>query len=296
MGEAAALGSAILWALASILMGAQAGRLPALVISALRSLFAAGFLVVVAAVMLVAGRTPPPPAMQALGLAGSGVLGFGIGDTLYIGSLGRVGVSRAFPISMAVYPLLTIILAVLLLGEAVTPVMLAGTFLIIWGVYLIVSSGQAVKAGEPMTDRRQVVAGVGLVVMAAALWALASVWLRVVSDGVEPVLAQALRLPLAGLVTAMVAAGAGYRLHPCRYSRRDLMALLVTGIIGTGVGSLLFLIAVQRAGAALTAVLSSSAPLFAMPMAALLLGERVTRRVAAGTAISIVGIWLVLLG
>jgi DME family drug/metabolite transporter len=297
MGEAAALGSAFLWAVSSILMGAQAGRIPTLVISALRGLFAAVFLVAAAVVMVAIGRTAAPPLTHALGLAASGVIGFGIGDTLYIGSLHRVGVSRAFPISMAVYPLLTIALAVVLLGEGVTPVMMVGTLLTIAGVYLIVAAGRATAGGgEPIVRRKQLAYGLAMVVVASALWALASVWLRSAADGVEPILAQAVRMPVAGVVMAFVAAGAGHRLHPGRYSTRDLAALLVTGVIGTGVGSLLFLVAVQRSGAAPTAVLSSSAPLFAMPMAALLLGERITPRVAAGTVVSIVGIWLVIAG
>jgi drug/metabolite transporter (DMT)-like permease len=56
---------------------------------------------------------------------------------------------------------------------------------------------------------------------------------------------------------------------------------------------MLFVLAVQRAGAAKTAVLSSTAPLFALPLAALLLGERLTGRVILGTLLSIAGVWLV---
>lgn len=296
VGEAAALGSAFLWALSNILMGSQAGRVPTVVISALRGLFGAVFLAAVAAVMYVGGRTALPTLPAALGLAGSGVLGFGIGDTLYIGSLHRVGVSRAFPISMAVYPLVTIVLAVLWLDETVTALMLAGTVLTLGGVWLIVSGGRAPgKQGEPVLGRRDLVLGLSFVAVASVLWAFASVWLRAAAHGVEPVMAQAIRIPVAGLATAMLALAGGHTLSPLGYGRRSVIALLLTGIVGTAVGSLLFFIGLQRAGAAPAAVLSSSAPLFAMPMAALLLGERITPRVAAGTALSIAGIWLVVL-
>jgi drug/metabolite transporter, DME family len=296
VGESAALASAFLWALSNILMGSQAGRVPTVVISALRGLFGAVFLAVVAAVMYAAGRTAFPTMSAALGLAGSGVLGFGIGDTLYIGSLHRVGVSRAFPISMAVYPLVTIVLAVLWLDETVTALMIAGTVLTLGGVWLIVSGGQAAsKAGEPVVSRNDLVMGLSFVAIASVLWAFASVWLRSAAEGVEPVMAQAIRIPVAGVATAMLALAGGHALSLRGYGRRSLMALLLTGIVGTAVGSLLFLVGLQRAGAAPAAVLSSAAPLFAMPMAALLLGERITPRVAAGTALSIAGIWLVVL-
>ena len=73
------------------------------------------------------------------------------------------------------------------------------------------------------------------------------------------------------------------------------MILGTAGVMGAGVGSMLYVLAVQQAGAARTAILSSTAPLFALPMAALLLHERITPRVVAGTLLSIVGIWLVTL-
>ena len=53
------------------------------------------------------------------------------------------------------------------------------------------------------------------------------------------------------------------------------------------------MIGIQRAGAARTAILSSTGPLFALPLAALALQERVTRQIAVGTVLSIAGIWLV---
>jgi drug/metabolite transporter (DMT)-like permease len=297
LGEGAALASAFLWALSNILMGSQAGRVPTVVISALRGLFGAVFLAAAAAAMYMAGRTAFPTLPAALGLAGSGIMGFGIGDTLYIGSLHRVGVSRAFPISMAVYPLLTIVLAVVLLDERITGLMIAGTVLTLAGVWLIVSGGEAAaKAGEPAISHKELMLGLAFVAIASVLWACATVWLRSAADGVEPVMAQAIRIPAAGIVTAGIALVGGHVLYPRHYGQRSLMALLLTGIVGTALGSLLFVVGLQRAGAASAAVLSSSAPLFAMPMAAFALGEQITRRVTAGTALSIAGIWLVILG
>ncbi|HEV8635891.1 MAG TPA: EamA family transporter [Chloroflexota bacterium] len=47
-------------------------------------------------------------------------------------------------------------------------------------------------------------------------------------------------------------------------------------------------------GVRLPAALSSTAPIFAAPLAALFLGERLSPRIGAGTVLSILGIWLVL--
>lgn len=294
MGEAAALGSAFLWALSNILMGSQSDRMPAIVISALRCVYAALFLSAVAVVLVLAGSVRYPSAVAALGLAGSGVLGLGVGDTLYIRGLGHIGVSRAFPVSMALYPLLTFVLAVAWLDEQVTPAVIAGTVLIIAGVLLVVSDRQAARRDEKTMPPGEAWLGVALVALASGLWAFASVWPRSAADGVQPVVAQAIRLPVAAIATAAVVRGVGHSLSPSGYGRRGAWALVATGVLGTGVGSMLFVIAVQDTGAAKTAVLSSTAPLFALPMAAALLSERITARVVVGTAVSIAGIWLVL--
>ena len=93
----------------------------------------------------------------------------------------------------------------------------------------------------------------------------------------------------------MVAWSAGQALWPASYGRRSLATMTAAGVLGTGAGSLLWVVGVQHAGAARTAILSSTAPLFALPLAAVFLHERITRRVAVGTVLSIAGIWLVTL-
>lgn len=299
IGESAALGSAFLWALSNILMGSESARVPAVVISALRMLYGALFLAAVMAVVAAAGAAAYPTLPRALAIGASGALGLGIGDTLYIGSLRRVGINRAFPISSAVYPLLTFVLGVALLDEQITLPVAFGSVLILIGVSLIVAGGPA-PAGENdapgaghRRGGRETWLGLGLVLAASVLWAVAAVWLRSAAAGVQPVLVQAIRMPAALVVTAAVASSTGHALRPRRYGRRSLWALMITGVLGTGVGSLMFVVAVQQAGAARTAVLSTTGPLFGLPMAALLLHERVTPRIAVGTVLSIAGIWLV---
>jgi drug/metabolite transporter (DMT)-like permease len=69
----------------------------------------------------------------------------------------------------------------------------------------------------------------------------------------------------------------------------------LAGLIGTGIGSVLFIYAVENLGAARTAFVTTSAPLFALPMGFLFLSERLTPRILLGTGVTIAGLWLVLL-
>jgi drug/metabolite transporter (DMT)-like permease len=64
-------------------------------------------------------------------------------------------------------------------------------------------------------------------------------------------------------------------------------------LVGTGVGTLFFIMAIQQAGAGRTAVLTSTAPLMAIPFSMLWLSERPTRWTLAGTVLTTTGIVLV---
>jgi drug/metabolite transporter (DMT)-like permease len=57
---------------------------------------------------------------------------------------------------------------------------------------------------------------------------------------------------------------------------------------------LLFLVAIQYAGAGKAAVLTSCAPLFGLPLSARYLKERVTARILWGTGLVVTGIFFLL--
>jgi drug/metabolite transporter, DME family len=309
MGEAAALLSALMWAGSSTLMGWGTGRLPSAVVSALRLVGATVLLWVVAAVLVAGGRLDGVSALHALSLAASGILGPAVGDTIYIRSMRAIGVARAFPISMAAFPLMTVLLAAPFAGEPITAGMLVGGALVIVGAYLVAvrPTPEPLPVFEPEVEpesspRPSLPAemsqgserfGVVLVLVAAAIWAVASVWTVNAARDLSPVTVAAIRMPAAALFTIVLARASWGALRGATFDRRTLAMVLGAGMVGTGLGSLVWVFAVQHAGAARTAILSSMAPIFALPLAALWLKERVTGRVVIGTLISIAGVWLV---
>ena len=70
--------------------------------------------------------------------------------------------------------------------------------------------------------------------------------------------------------------------------------MIAGGVIGWGLGSLLFVLSIALLGPARAAILTSSSPLFALPLSALFLGEKLNAAVLIGTAVTIVGVILVL--
>lgn len=293
-GEGSALLAAALWALSSILLTSQTGRIDPIPLSALRCLFATAFLAVLLPPLGAIGDLRDISFNTAFSMVGSGIVGMGLGDTLYIASLGMIGVSRAFPISMSSYPLLTFLLAATLLDETVTWVVLLGAVLIIAGVSLLVVEGRAQPTGGAAMRRGSPGQGIALVLLAAVFWAIATAWLRAGSGDLSAVAVGSLRIPAAGFFLVLLARGRMGEIRVVAGGRRTLATVALAGIVGTALGGLLYIFAVQEVGAGRAAILSSTSPLFVFPMAVIFLAERLTAWVLVGTAISVVGIWLVI--
>lgn len=286
MGELAAIGSAVLWALNSVLVRPLALRLPAVRITALQYLCSAACMLVTAAAL---GKLPVAfqiPPLQAAGLMGSALTGMGLGDTSYVRSLSMIGVSRAYPISQASYVLATFALAALLAGEAVTPATALGAALLLVGIWVISRSSHdsGLGAFDPAAVRR----GILIALFAGVCWGLTTTVLKLAVADTDLLAANTLRVPLVALALNGLAAvrfGPGY----AGFGRRGVAVAALAGVVGLWLSSLLFLYAVQEAGAAKTAVLSSTSPLFASALAVVFLHERVTPALGVGTVLAVAG-------
>ena len=103
-----------------------------------------------------------------------------------------------------------------------------------------------------------------------------------------------MRLPAAaGILIIAASVAPRTSLRQRAISRWDHGALLFAGLIGTGLGSLLFIYAVQEAGAGRAAVATAVSPLFAVPLGAIFLGERMSLWVVVGAAVAASGIILI---
>lgn len=266
MGAAAALASSALWAFTSVLLASQSGRLRPLMMSAVRSLTASlmliGLLVATAGLVQLREMT----FITGFSMMGSGIIGQAVGDTLYINALGHLGVSRTFPITNSAYPFITFLLAVVLLGEAVTWTLPIGGALIVAGITWIVLEQRRADAASDV--KVELVCGVIFALAAASAWATATIWLRGQQGDLDALGAASLRIPAASAaVWITIAMTRGRGEQPVRQTTpRSLAIVASAGVLGTGLGSILFIYAVGEIGAAKTAFLTTSAPVFAMPM------------------------------
>jgi drug/metabolite transporter (DMT)-like permease len=249
-------------------------------------------------------------------LSASVVLGFCIGDSIYFWSMTKIGASRTMPIS-GVYPIFTWLIAVPLLGEQITPLAVLGTVLVIVAL-IVLSREQPADAMESndmlitppdgitprdISKRTRYVA-IGAAVLAALMWACSTTFLRLGIQMQEPVtlydnlqqsiLIGAFRLTIASLVLLPVVQLMKGSKVWASYRGAPFPRLFALGIYSTGIGSLFFVLGVALAGAARAALLNTASPLIGVILSWLFLRERVTQRVWLGTALALVGVWMVL--
>ena len=290
LGISLGLASAFIWATASLAIKAQSDRIDTSSFNAFR--LVVGTVFMVALLPFSGGWTAltQVPATAAILLAVSSIIGVAMGDTLYFWSLTKIGASRALPISSA-YPLFTWALAIPLLGEKLTLEAMVGTVLVLAGVYLLSPRIGPVSHTDARTDRIGILAALA----AAALWAIATMLLKVgLQDGTPVVIVNLIRLPVAAIATALFTQRKfGFRVW-CGYNLKTLPILTLLAVYSTGIGMIVWTLTVDYAGAARASLLNTAAPLIGVPLSALFLKERVTAKIAAGTLLSVVGIWMIL--
>lgn len=289
IGELAALGCALTWAVSSILLKKPVVEMGPVAANLIRTWVGA---VVFWAVLLATGKFDQLLHLSAhtiFALVVSMIVGLGIGDTLYFRSLQLIGVSRALPISGS-YPLPTLLLAAVLLGEPVGLPQVAGTLLIVASVYLLSLAGR--QPDEGLGQKHDARLGAALAIVAALLWAGSTILLKSGVEQTEVSVANSLRLPAAGLVLLAVGLRRSGGIKVREIRRATLGLVLVSGVIGTAVGSALYLTSVIYAGAAKAAALQSVSPFFAAPLAFISLKERPSRATLFGTLLSVAGVWL----
>jgi drug/metabolite transporter (DMT)-like permease len=292
-GDAKALLSAALWAVAGIVFAFNMRRLGPVTLNLIRSLAALVFLGLLVAIVGTQGLGHMS-AGAIVTLVGSAVLAIALGDTFFFASLPTLGASLAVPLSSAIYPVLTFIVAVLWLDESLTWMVGLGTALIIVGVFLLAWRAESTVRlpGEPPVQRVSERRAMLLLVIASVFYTGSTLWLRAGAETVDALPADLLRAAAASAFL-LLALGARRTAEPQRPTSTAIISLIAAGIISIGIGGILYIQAVQEAGAGKTAVLTSTMPLFNLPLAVFFLRERVTPRIVAGTIISVLGIWLV---
>jgi len=294
LGEAAALASACLWALSTIVIKGVTGRLSASYIMAVRTAIAAALALGALFLFWPERASFDLPATAAVLLVSTAPLAIA-GDLAFVRALAVSDVSRVFTLSTSLYILLSVAGGAVFIGEEVSWLLPFGAFAILAGTRLVLRETAAdaappAGAGGVATRQASATAVLQLSVTAALLWSSGLLILTEALKDADPVFALALRLPFMAAAMAGLAAVRGDYAR-FGFGAENLRVVGFSGVLAL-LSMLCFLYAADQSEAGRVAVLTSTSPIFAAPLAWVLLREHVSRRVWAGTFLSMAGIWL----
>lgn len=282
LGAFCALGSAVAWALTSLLVRSLSPPFGTIAINAARTTLCAMLIAAWTAIVADFDGLASVSGRSFLLLLVSIVTAIAIGDTVFFESTRLLGLGRAMTVSMS-YPVVAALLAALLLDERITPQIAIGGLLTLGGLALVVATrGDA--TGAPRSRRGMLAA-----CAAALAWGVSVVALRVPLVEIDVLTAQLIRLPLAaGLLWAMPWS---WRDVPA-LARADGAVALRLGALSvlTAASSVMYVLSIKHAGVAVATVLSSTAPLFAVPLGVVFLGERLPPVALVGAAVAVIGV------
>jgi DME family drug/metabolite transporter len=295
LGEFAALGAAISWAVAPILYRRALFKTKPVSANIVRCASNAAVLVFILLALGKAGALASLPMEVVVVTVVSGVIGLGIGDTLYMIGLKSVGVARAVPLA-ATYPLFSLVWATLLVGEPVTVTAVSGAFVILLGIWLLsrekLDSTAEVKG--KLASR-----GVIISLATAVVWSVSVTLMdvAVTMPGVNGIDANY------AVVTTRIAAMAVFMLALSPVLDRDhgflkmkrstLIELCVGGLVANGVGWLLMNYSFLNVLEAQAVPISSTTPLFSTIAGFALFQEKMTANNTLGAIVIVAGIFLI---
>jgi drug/metabolite transporter (DMT)-like permease len=283
LGALYAVGCALSWAVIGLLVRALSPVFSSITLNAVRSTLGAGL------ILGWLGMTGGLVGLTAMSgraftlLAISVVLAVWLGDTVFFESTRDLGLARAMTVSMS-YPLIAALLAAVFLDESLTVRVAVGSVLTLGGVGLTVMTEKPGSHG-----RERFWLGVGAATLASLAWAASVIVLKPSLGEVDAIQAQAVRLPVAAALLWLTPWSWGGAVSLRRQESTALVWLAALGGL-TAISSIMFVAGVRHAGVAVATVLSSTAPIFAIPLGFILLGERVTASAVVGTIVTVLGI------
>lgn len=213
----------------------------------------------------------------------NGLFALWLGRLLYFVAVERMGVAVSSAI-IGSNPLLSTILAVILLRERVGQATLAGVVLVVFGVFLISGVGkEAVKLGPLMIP-----------LLSALSYAVSNV-LRKAALNVQPdPLLGAQVASVAGTLGLLVYLTASGRLSELKLGRRNMGYFTSAGVVAAA-GWLAFMMATEGGPVSVVTTIVFSYPLFSLLLSWIFLRkeERLTLRLAAGCLVIVAGVVLV---
>ena len=294
MGEIAALIAAFFWAAGFVILRSVAGSFNVLQLNAIRLWAPAAIMPIGLFLLGIQTQFLELDWVNYTAMAGSVLLGIGLGDSLLFMIMRTIGVVRSYTIG-ATAPLFGLAYAVVLLGEQVTVPVVAGTLVIIAGGVLVTIRPASFGDNAPLSGRMYW-RGIFIAFLIAMMWGADFVLLKIGIGDLNPIVSNSFRMPLAAIFMSLVAWRVRGRIVPVEMTSRQRLVGMLSGAVGLGGGSIFFLMAIQTLGAGRSGAIAAVSPVFASLLAVVFLREQPGWMAAVGTLLAVGGVVLLSVG
>jgi drug/metabolite transporter (DMT)-like permease len=258
--------------------------LPPAAASVLR--YALACVAMVVAARFLEGGLPRLNRWQMAATFGMGATGIFAYNLFFLSALSHLSASRT-SLLIALSPIVTILLASVLLGERMSAARWTGVVLALVGVWIVISRGDITGSLGNALGRGEVLMLCGVVA-----WAAYTLIGRIALTGLSA-LAATTYASLWG--TAMLACVAAFDLRAVKledFTPIVILSTLYLGLFGTALAFVWYSQGVQRIGAARTVVFNNLVPVFGASFGVLLLNEPLLKSMMVGGAVAVIGVML----
>lgn len=287
-GELAALVAAFFWAVSSAIYGILGEKVRPLELNFLKGTIAIALLIFT---LFLAGEIDFSYSSSAIILLVSGAIGIGLGDTAYFLTINNLGVRKSLLMENLTPPM-TAALGLIFLSETLSYGAWCGIFITLFGVAWVIS--ERTNVAETTDDRafkRGIIWGI-LANLSQAVGGILSRFALVDSD-ITPLQSTFLRL-IGGMAIIILLLAIDRSAIKNIYSQKSFKqagAIFIAAFGGTYLGIWLQQTAYKFTAAGIASTLTSTSPLFILPIA-LAMGDKISFRAILGALVALAGIGL----
>jgi len=296
IGELTALGAALCWTFSAVLYKKALAQTKPISANIVRCTGTSLILVLIFTLMGKIHIFASLPVNAILLASVSGVIGLGLGDTLYMTSLEILGVARAVTIT-ATYPLFSLVWAYLLAGETITLPVIFGAAAIVFGIWLLTSGEEEQNMGNDGGWKKLRVKGLIIALITAIVWSVSismiNLAVKAAASLEQAYAINTLRIATVAIFLLALVPFGNVKSSVRKVGLKTVAMLLTGGLIAIGVGWFLLTTSFIYIPEAQAVPISSTTPLFSTLFDAIFLREKVTAKVALGSIIVVAGIFLV---
>ena len=292
VGEWAALSTAVLWTLSTLVMTFAGKRIGALAVSLIRLIVACGLMMIYGYVLR--GRWLPSDASPRtwLLLGTSGFFGFFLCDLCWFKSLILIG-PRLTLVIQSLTPPMAAVISWICIHDRLGAWQWAAMGLTLAGVACVVLE-QPDENGQPRSPKHWRW-GVALSVFAAATQAVGLVFSKEGMRGYDDAVAATLIRGFAALPGYIVVITLLRRwpvILAATHNARAMLALAVGAFLGPFAGVSLYMVALRHSPTGVVATIIATMPVLILPFSIFIYHEKVSPRAVGGAVLAVIGVAL----